>query len=632
MALAGFWFYALLRHEDISAGMALAFGALLEISAGMMLAAMLETINYLSLFWLPLNLLLWDRVAKSRGRAALAWTLAQGLAFYAMMMTDLQLILFLAFLLIPYGVLTLIEQGDWTARLRLMGRGLVALAIMTGLLWFVGPLSYILRYDFSELSPMAIENAGGIPFPLGYIWRYDTYNRAVTLGSLVLPLLIAAWIGRHRAHDRKRWFWLALAILPFLLSLGPFVHLGDTLIPMPYILLHRLFGGLFRSPARFDAVIIMAVLLFVGRTFTPLIKRAHASLGVAVGGLLLVVIDARLFVPMPIQPVAPHYTFYETIGKERGEPYDREVILEVPVAGGSGEAWVGEFRAMETQFYGMIHGKRMLNGAIARAPLRYFWYWLYDDPMLSWLGQRRYLEPQNVEAQLRQRIFDWQIGYVVVHRELIGHDSSTVQEILGYFNALDDLLCPYTVEGDAVVYRTRWHPDGCPQRTPPETLPGVYTLDIGSPGDEGFLGWGWHYPEPVSGLTLRWTGEYPQANIYLDLPPGAYTVDVSAQAFWEARRLRLWANGQILGDPVTVSVDALHEYRFVIPSPLLGDGKHVTLMLEYDAVVIPAQAEQSGDTRKLAIAVDWIRFTPFEMICTTCAASAILTPSSASRR
>ena len=65
--------------------------------------------------------------------------------------------------------------------------------------------------------------------------------------------------------------------------------------------------------------------------------------------------------------------------------------------------------------------------------------------------------------------------------------------MLGYLNSLGDLLCPVAVEGDAVFYRTAWHPDGCPPRTPPETSPGVYTLDIGSPGDEAFIGWGWHY-------------------------------------------------------------------------------------------------------------------------------------------
>ncbi len=618
MALGGFCFYLLLRHERVHAGLALAFGALLEISAGMMLAAMLETINYLTLFWLPLTLLLWERIAKTHGRAAVFWTISMGLAFYGTMMTDFQFMLFLVFLLVPFGVLTLVEQANWRQRLIVMGRGVVALAIMTVLLWFVGPLPYILKYDFSALSPMPIQNAGGIPFPLGYFWRFDTYNRAVTLGSLVIPLLILALllsiVVRKQLKDRRRWFWLALAIIPLVLSIGPFIKVGDSTIWMPYIALHDLFGGLFRSPARFDAVIIITVLLFVGKTLTPLIARLRRNTiryGVAVAGLLLVVLDARIFIPMPIQPVTQSYDFYQTIGNEKGAPYDNEVIVEVPVAGGSGEAWVGDFKPMEAEFYGMTHGKRMLNGSIARAPLGNFWYWLYDDPMLAWLGQRRFIEPDKVEAQLKQRIFSWPIGYIVVHQDWIGRDSPTDQEVLGYLNSLRDLLCPVAIEKDAVFYRTVWHPDGCPPRTPPQTSLGTYTIDIGSPDDVAYIGWGWHYAESVAGLTLRWTGEYPQTQTYLDLPPGDYKVTLSAQAFYESRQLKLLVNDQPLDGTQMVTVDALHDYTYTIPASLIGTSASnpVKLTLDYDATVQPSVVQGSGDTRKLAIAVDTITFT-----------------------
>ncbi|MEO8393200.1 MAG: hypothetical protein ABI700_09425, partial [Chloroflexota bacterium] len=296
-------------------------------------------------------------------------------------------------------------------------------------------------------------------------------------------------------------------------------------------------------------------------------------------------------------------------GREQGDLYDNEVVVEVPNAGGSGEAWVGDFRPMEAEFYGMTHGKRMLNAAVARAPLASFWYWLYDDPMLAWLGQRRYLEADKVEAQLRQRIFDWPIGYIVVHQDWIGRTTSTDQEVIGYLNSLGDLLCPVAIKQDAIFYRTAWHPDGCPPRTPLETASGVYTIDIGSPGDEAYIGWGWHYQEQVSGLTLRWAGEYPQTQVYVDLPPDDYTVTLSAQAFHEARQLRLLVNDVPLGDPVTVSVDSLHEYQFTLPASVLGAGKHAKLTLDYDAVIAPADVGQGADTRKLAVAVDWIRFT-----------------------
>ena len=126
------------------------------------------------------------------------------------------------------------------------------------------------------------------------------------------------------------------------------------------------------------------------------------------------------------------------------------------------------------------------------------------------------------------------------HQVLIGMDSSTIQEIIGYFNSLPDLLCPYTVEDKVVVYRTAWHPDGCPPRTPPQVAPGVFNrIQMGASSDEPYIGWGWHYPETVAGQPLRWTGQYPQAKIYADLPSGAYSVAITAQSFHEPRQLRL---------------------------------------------------------------------------------------------
>jgi hypothetical protein len=109
---------------------------------------------------------------------------------------------------------------------------------------------------------------------------------------------------------------------------------------------------------------------------------------------------------------------------------------------------------------------------------------------------------------------------------------------------------------------------------------------------------------------LRWTGEYPQTKIYVDLPPGAYQLEISAQAFWESRGLSILINDVPLDETATISVDSLQTYTFNIPEAAVGDGQHVTVTLDYDSVIVPNEIGQSADPRKLAIAVDWIRFTP----------------------
>jgi len=319
--------------------------------------------------------------------------------------------------------------------------------------------------------------------------------------------------------------------------------------------------------------------------------------------MLLVVGETRIFSPQPIQPLPPSYQFYADIGRE---PYEY-VIVDVPTAGGSGEGIVGNPRWLITQFYALTHGKKVINGHLSRANTWYYMNMETADPLLAWLGGRRFLEPDLVEAELRERIYSDPIGYFVIHTDMIERNTSTLQEIIGYFNQLDDLLCFYTVEGDAIVYRTRWHPDGCPDRTPPEVEPDTYLIDIGSQGDQAYIGWGYHWQEGVGGLTLRWTGEYPQTDTYADLLPGEYDLTVNMQAFWEDRRVSLAVNGAAVGNPVTVGTGGLGEFTWRVPADVIGDGRHTQITLNYDAVIVPREVGQSGDPRRLAIAVDFFR-------------------------
>jgi hypothetical protein len=69
-------------------------------------------------------------------------------------------------------------------------------------------------------------------------------------------------------------------------------------------------------------------------------------------------------------------------------------------------------------------------------------------------------------------------------------------------------------------------------------------------------------------------------------------------------------NGQPVGQAVTVTPDALQPYSFAIPAAAIGDGQHVTLTLDYDATIVPAEAGQGDDQRRLAVAVDSLFFQP----------------------
>jgi hypothetical protein len=635
MALAGEMFYLLLRREQVSPGLALVGGAMLMLSPMMFNGVFWTNVNLMGWFWLPALVLIWGRLARANekraaeiaedtenraakekktrpfrptvaGRTPLVWSVILALAFWGMILVDLQYAVFAAFIIGPYGVLTLWQAENHAARARLIGWGLLAVGIALALMWGAGPLPYVLDYDRSVLTTTPARDAISISFPEGYVWHLGEVWVPVSLGAVLLPLLalalmLSVYARRHWMRlPARRWFWLALVPVPLVLSAGVSITVAGLDIPLPYGWLHDLFGGMFRYPERFAPVLLIPAVLFIMQTLTPLLAGSRWRGLLAAALLVIVVVDSRMFSPFPIQPIPTPYTFYEVMGRE---PYDY-VVVEVPTGASSGEGLVGEPIYATTQFYGITHGKRMINGHISRVDPLHFWYLRTDDPLLSWLGQRRLLEPDKAAPRLREIIYDYPVGYIVVHTDLIQRYTgrSTVEEVLGYLNRLPELVCPVFVEGPAVVYRTVWHPDGCPPRTPPEVEPGVYQIDVGSSGDEPYLGWGWHRQEEiVPGLTARWTGLLPQADVYAELPPGEYTVTLAAQAYQAPRTLRLRVNGLAAGE-MTVPAESLEAVTFSIPAHLTGEGAFLTLTLDYGA------GEPVAD-RDLALLVDWIRFT-----------------------
>ncbi len=146
--LCGFSFYLLLRHEGVSPGLALVGGAMLELTPVMRNGTYWTNINLMGWFWLPILLLTWGELARSVGakswRTALVLAILLGLTFWAMMLDDLQYPIFAAFLLVPYGLLKLWQLRDWAGRARLVAYGLGSMAFAIILLWFIGPLRYVL--------------------------------------------------------------------------------------------------------------------------------------------------------------------------------------------------------------------------------------------------------------------------------------------------------------------------------------------------------------------------------------------------------------------------------------------------------------------------------------------------------
>lgn len=631
LTLTGYSMYHLLRREGVPVGLALLTGVAVEVSPQMLRAVWWTNPNLLGIFWFPVHLLIWGELARrvnqvnrergTRFKASLhvwggvaLYALLQGLAIWGAILTDIQYGMFIPFLLLPYVLLTLIQSRQ---RWQLILWGMIALLIGVGLLWFAGPLPALLNYDEGQVLRASLENSWGIPFPAGYLSSDEDYWLIARVGGVVTAAVIGALLyslirtsppvllSIHSEGAWTRWFWLGLVIVPLLLSPGKAILLNGREIAMPYQLYHALTGGLFRFPERFGIVLLIPAFLFAGLTFAPVWQRRRPHPILTAMLLCLILWNLRTLQPIATQLPPPAYDFYRSMG---AEPYDY-VVIEAPTAAGSAIQWIGNDPDMAFQYYGVTHGKRMINGHFTRVPTAHWYYLLTDDPLLSWLGQRRNLEPEVVEAQLTRIIPEYPVGYLVLHQDHVGRERGANEDILGYLNSLPHLFCAPLVEGEAVAYRTTWHPDGCStDRTPPQSAPDTYFIDIGTAGDERFLGRWWYWPEQIFDITLRWTGELPQVDLYVDVPPASYTLTIAMQAFDQPRQVTVLLNNQTLAT-VEVTPEALQEYTFTLPADQVGDGQQLHLTLAYDSWAVPAEIGQGSNTRRLAIAVDWLTLT-----------------------
>ena len=144
-------------------------------------------------FWVPVLLLTWKQIVKAaqkHGRRLIAWAVMLGLSLWAMVLTDLQYPLFAFFIVVPYGLMTLWRAHSWQIRRWLVVAVALALVIALLLLWFVGPLPYLLAFDRADLAPTPVDRARR------FISRFAMSGTAIPgcpLGRLSYPHWLSGW-------------------------------------------------------------------------------------------------------------------------------------------------------------------------------------------------------------------------------------------------------------------------------------------------------------------------------------------------------------------------------------------------------------------------------------------------------
>ncbi len=440
--LAASSMYAFARRHVRSQSVAVLAGLMFAFTPAMVHRASLGHLDKLSIFWLPLVLLLWDKTIESR---RWTWALVTGVAIWFAWLTDFQQAMWALLLLGPYIIYTGFARSQkprTAVALRLVAVMSAAFILPS----LFAPLPQLLAANQLNYPPARLEDTAYFAFPLqNFLTGSD--NGDFSIGQL-LPILTVLSVPFIR-RDSRRWLWLIVALGGLIFALGPYVDVNGARIDLPYTLLHRLLGNQYRTPMRFLTPAVLALTVLIALTLDHMNDRfkldsvRRRATIVTLGCLFL--FDYRLAEPFPIT-IMPDYQAYHDIAAAPGE----FAVLEVPIGVRSGFAIVG--RGEVLQYYAPIHQHPIPSGYLSRLPGE-ITDRFYFDPLLGALTLSQALPPQaELDARLGQLVHDWHIGYVVLHTELLEAGRvRSFQRLLDRQPALERV----GDEGPLIVYKAR---------------------------------------------------------------------------------------------------------------------------------------------------------------------------------
>jgi hypothetical protein len=266
------------------------------------------------------------------------------------------------------------------------------------------------------------------------------YASIALLAGAAAAVVLYRWRGSYR-------FWLAAALVSFVFALGP--YLAPTRLPLPTALAGTLWPPLrhFRTPGRMTMPAQIGLALAAAYALArvrPRLRGRWAPLGAAAAAAVVILGEALWRHPFPVQ-VYPRYAAYRSIAAEPGA----FALLEVPVGVRSGLDRIGTGGEI-LQFYQGQHGKRLINGMVARLPASVFEGYRAHCSLLFLSGEMSATLGCDLAGDLRA-VLDW-IGarYVLVHQSLL--EPGAAREIRAFLDSHPS-LAPPEQEQDLLIYR-----------------------------------------------------------------------------------------------------------------------------------------------------------------------------------
>ena len=327
----------------------------------------------------------------------------------------------------------------------------------------------------------------------------DPFEGAGYVGLVAAGLAVIAVITTRRAR-----FWLALALIAWILSLGPLLKVLDTplsltadgtpsYVVLPWAFAQNLpFISVARTPARFNFTVGLAMAVLVGFGASALggwLSRrmsGRAAAAILASVALLIVLDYRWFVSMPTIPAEVP----EAV-RALGEDETLRAVFDIP--------WEHPLTDKDALYLQTGHGLPLIAGHITRfTPL---------DPARGWLLQET-LDPALLD--------DAGADVIILHRQWDSDPEAREGQLTDRFGA------PLYADDRIAVWRVVDQPNADPQFLMVDRLTGSFA-------DERSL----YFYAPAAGpLTLSFTlaSETPRA-VSLSLDGEALAAPFSGASF-----------------------------------------------------------------------------------------------------
>jgi len=257
-----------------------------------------------------------------------------------------------------------------------------------------------------------------------------SYAGWVTLVVVALGLVY----GPRRRQPR---FWIFLALLFAMFSLGPFMYVSDEIYTEIRSPLYMIFFNYFpffsqvSIPYRFTAMVMLSLGILSSLALAGLLRRwAARDQALLVGSLVLgLLFDVTMFSPAPF-PLPQSSARVPEYCRSLGEDPRDVGLIDFPIQRYRGELLPGEYF-----YYQVFHRKALPNRVEGTVP-----FFVYQNTFANYLFMMEHARqdlPFRSRAHLQQGLEDlsrFQFRYLVIHDKLLRQAASErMHTLLSHF-------------------------------------------------------------------------------------------------------------------------------------------------------------------------------------------------------